>query len=51
MKTNIRCIVNFIEMFRQRRNSKVQSMNIESDCGQNEHYDFYCDTEKPFISS
>jgi len=50
MKTQIKSIFNLIEIFGQVNKVAEKTINVESHCEQKHHHDFYCDTEKPFIS-
>jgi hypothetical protein len=50
MNAQIKSIFNLIEIFRQTKKSSSESINAVSHCEQEQHHDFYCDAEKPFIS-
>ena len=50
MNVQINSIFNLIEIFRQSKKSKIESINAETHCEQKHHHDFYCDAEKPFVS-
>lgn len=50
MKAQIKSIFNLIEIFRQSNKINVDTINAKTHCEQKHHHDFYCDTEKPFIS-
>jgi len=50
MKAQIKTIFNLIEIFRQSRKPKMTPINAQMHCEQKHHHDFYCDTEKPFVS-
>jgi len=42
-------IFNLIEIFRQSSKSP-QPITADEHCEQKHHHDFYCDSEKPYIS-
>ncbi len=44
-------IFNLIAVFSQRRKQIINSISPKTHCDQRSHHDFYCDTEKPFITS
>lgn len=44
-------IFNLIEIFRAGRKPSVQYVILESHCEQKHHHDFYCDAEKPFVTT
>lgn len=50
MNAQIKSIFNLIEIFRSVRTSRSKAINAVSHCEQEQHHDFYCDMEKPFIS-
>jgi len=50
MKTKLVSIFNLIEIFRQSKKTVVKRIDSRTHCEQNQHHDFYCDAEKPFIS-
>jgi len=50
MNEQIKSIFNLIEFFRRSRKLGSQAINAVSHCEQEQHHDFYCDTEKPFIA-
>lgn len=50
MNAQIKSIFNLIEIFSSSRKSGAENLNIASHCEQEQHHEFYCDAEKPFIS-
>lgn len=50
MNEQIKSIFNLIEIFRRSRKLAFQAINAVSHCEQEQHHDFYCDVEKPFIA-
>ncbi len=51
MITNNKSIFNLIEIFRQGKRKIVNTLNAKAHCDQRSHHDFYCDVERPFIST
>jgi len=44
-------IFNLIEIFRGGQKPSLDSLTTEAHCEQKHHHDFYCDTEKPFVTN
>lgn len=44
-------IFNLIEIFRKNRRKESYSLNLETHCEQKQIHDYYCDAEKPHVSS
>ncbi|SEM20035.1 hypothetical protein SAMN04487910_4413 [Aquimarina amphilecti] len=51
MIVNNKSIFNLIEIFRQGKRKIVNTLNAKAHCDQRSHHDFYCDVERPFIST
>lgn len=50
MKSHNKSLFNLIEIFRKGNTSHAMPINVKAHCEQKHHHDFYCDSEKPFIS-
>lgn len=50
MKSHNKSLFNLIEIFRKGNTSRPMPINVKAHCEQKRHHDFYCDSEKPFIS-
>lgn len=47
--TNNKSVFNLIEIFRQGKRKIIPLIDAKTHCDQNNHHDFYCDAERPFI--
>jgi len=50
MKLKHKSIFNLIEIFRSNRKKIVNTLNPYTHCEQKHLHDFYCDSEKPYLS-
>lgn len=50
MKSYNKSLFNLIEIFRRGNMKNATPINVKAHCEQKHHHDFYCDSEKPFIS-
>jgi len=51
MKIYYKILIERIKGLFQEKNLKLNTVEMTSNCDQNNPYDFYCDAEKPFIPS
>ncbi|WP_179339383.1 hypothetical protein [Winogradskyella ludwigii] len=51
MKLKNKSIFNLIEIFINSPKKIISTINTESHCAQKHLHDYYCDAEKPFVST